>query len=47
MKRIIIFFLLLIPLLFSYTYAKEVSKMVENIHWLGHDTFKITGKDVT
>jgi L-ascorbate metabolism protein UlaG (beta-lactamase superfamily) len=20
--------------------------MVENIHWLGHDTFKITGKDV-
>ncbi|NOY64406.1 MAG: MBL fold metallo-hydrolase [Nitrospirae bacterium] len=21
--------------------------MVENIHWLGHDTFKITGKDVT
>ncbi len=27
--------------------AKEVSKMVENIHWLGHDTFKVTGRDVT
>ncbi|GBE01910.1 metal-dependent hydrolase [bacterium BMS3Abin08] len=27
--------------------AKEVSKMVENIHWLGHDTFKVAGRDVT
>lgn len=26
-------------------YAKEV-KMVENIHWLGHDTFKIVGEKV-
>lgn len=23
---------------------KEVKKMVKNIHWLGHDTFKITGE---
>ena len=27
--------------------AKEVSKMVENIHWLGHDSFKVAGRDVT
>ena len=26
--------------------AKEVSKMIENLHWLGHDTFKIVGRDV-
>lgn len=25
---------------------KEVKSMVENIHWLGHDTFKITGEKV-
>lgn len=25
---------------------KEVSDMTENIHWLGHDTFKITGEKV-
>jgi len=25
---------------------KEVLKMTENIHWLGHDTFKITGEKV-
>lgn len=23
---------------------KEVATMIENIHWLGHDTFKITGE---
>jgi L-ascorbate metabolism protein UlaG (beta-lactamase superfamily) len=23
---------------------KEVTTMIENIHWLGHDTFKITGE---
>jgi len=26
--------------------GKEVMGMVENIHWLGHDTFKITGEKV-
>ncbi len=26
--------------------GKEVSKMVENIYWLGHDTFKVVGKEV-
>jgi L-ascorbate metabolism protein UlaG (beta-lactamase superfamily) len=26
--------------------GKEEKKMVENIHWLGHDTFKITGEKV-
>lgn len=43
----ILYFLLLLPLLFPSTIpaeGKEVKKMVENIHWLGHDTFKITGE---
>ncbi len=31
----------------SYSASKEVKGMVENIHWLGHDVFKIQGKDVT
>jgi len=26
--------------------GKEVDKMVEDIHWLGHDTFKIVGEKV-
>lgn len=26
--------------------AEEVGKMTENIHWFGHDTFKITGEKV-
>ncbi len=31
----------------SYSKSKEVRKMVENIHWLGHDSFKVVGKNVT
>ncbi len=27
--------------------GKEVFSMTENIHWLGHDTFRIDGKSVT
>jgi len=37
--------LVFIALLTSPLYAKEVS-MVENIHWLGHDTFRIEGEVV-
>lgn len=29
-----------------YAEEKEAMKMMENIHWLGHDTFKIVGKQV-
>lgn len=41
--------LLLVVLVFfsANPYAEEVKGMVENIHWLGHDTFKIIGRDVT
>ncbi len=47
MKKIAILTLSIILLLYSYTFGKEVDKMVDNIHWLGHDTFKIVGKEVT
>ena len=41
----IIFFI--ITVLFSANAeAEEAKKMIENIHWLGHDTFKITGEKV-
>lgn len=41
-----------LPVLFFFLIAiyslnsggKEAKKMIENIHWLGHDTFKITGE---
>lgn len=33
-------------LLFLLTAQKEGFAMVKNIHWLGHDTFKITGEKV-
>lgn len=41
-------FIIIIALVFmaGKTYGKEVSKMIENLHWLGHDTFKVVGKDV-
>ncbi len=32
--------------LFGENKLKEVHAMIENIHWLGHDTFKITGEKV-
>lgn len=45
MKKRFIFILLIILLpLTIYAENKEVKKMVENIHWLGHDTFKIVGE---
>jgi L-ascorbate metabolism protein UlaG (beta-lactamase superfamily) len=47
MKRaslLILLFLLFLSI--SIAAGKEVMDMVENIHWLGHDTFKITGKKV-
>lgn len=47
MKRVlfIIALIILLPLTISAE-NKEVKKMVENIHWLGHDTFKIVGEKV-
>lgn len=38
----------LLFILFSsaYTAGKEATEMIENIHWLGHDTFKIVGEKV-
>lgn len=40
---IIIFILLPVSIMAE---NKEVKKMVENIHWLGHDTFKIVGEKI-
>jgi len=42
MKKYFVAFLLLFTI---HTFAMEVS-MIENIHWLGHDSFKITGEKV-
>jgi L-ascorbate metabolism protein UlaG (beta-lactamase superfamily) len=36
----------LLVLLLLFTAHKEGFAMVKNIHWLGHDTFKITGEKV-
>ena len=38
--------LLLILTVSAYTAGKETTEMIENIHWLGHDTFKIVGEKV-
>lgn len=43
---ILYIFLFLIILPFGNAKGKEESTMVENIHWLGHDTFKILGEKV-
>lgn len=48
--KVLIMIILSLTVLFpsiTYSKSKEVSKMVENIHWLGHDTFKVVGKNVT
>lgn len=47
-KRLNIIFLFLISILFSISSAggKEAATMISNIHWLGHDTFKIIGEKV-
>jgi L-ascorbate metabolism protein UlaG (beta-lactamase superfamily) len=39
-----VFSFFLITIYSSLAGGKEANKMVENIHWLGHDTFKITGE---
>lgn len=43
MKKLIIVLTVLLPSL-AWAGGKEVGEMVENIHWLGHDTFKVTGE---
>lgn len=48
MKRILTgCFVILFMLLSVNIQAKEEVAMVENIHWFGHDTFKIAGRDIT
>lgn len=39
------YFLALLLLLTTYVFASEVA-MIDNIHWLGHDTFRIEGEKV-
>lgn len=46
MRKRFYFIIIWLIVLSVNSYGKEVKKMVENIHWLGHDTFKIVGKDV-
>lgn len=38
--------LLLAIAISAYAAGKEAAEMIENIHWLGHDTFKIDGEKV-
>lgn len=45
-KTIISIFCLLILIPALKAWGKEEMKMVKNIHWLGHDTFKIIGDKV-
>jgi L-ascorbate metabolism protein UlaG (beta-lactamase superfamily) len=46
-RVIALFFFFTITSLFSASAGgEETIKMIENIHWLGHDTFKITGEKV-
>ncbi len=47
-KKIILPIFILFSLIAFSAYAKgkEALKMFENIHWLGHDTFKILGEKV-
>ncbi len=48
MKRALIGSVILSFMLLSVNIqAREVTSMVENIHWFGHDTFRIVGRDVT
>jgi L-ascorbate metabolism protein UlaG (beta-lactamase superfamily) len=42
--RTLMTFLFLILLPFSLLAAEKEAEMVKGIHWLGHDTFKITGE---
>lgn len=44
-KVLLTIFIILLPVII-FAEDKEVKKMVENIHWLGHDTFKIVGEKI-
>jgi L-ascorbate metabolism protein UlaG (beta-lactamase superfamily) len=46
MKRLILFFAFVLIAAQAWAGEKGVSKMVENIHWLGHDTFKVAGEKI-
>jgi len=45
-KICVIVFSFMVLSMLSSTYGKEGINMIENIHWLGHDTFKIIGEKV-
>jgi len=45
MKKLLLLFFIIAALL-TISQAKEERNMVQNIHWLGHDTFKIIGEKV-
>ena len=40
----VLFLFLITP--FAFAEGKEAYEMIDNIHWLGHDTFKIEGEKV-
>ena len=42
----ILILLLVILTMSVHTAGKETTEMIENIHWLGHDTFKVAGEKV-
>jgi L-ascorbate metabolism protein UlaG (beta-lactamase superfamily) len=44
----LLLFVLVLTILLTTVYAGErgLDKMIDNIHWLGHDTFKITGEKI-
>ncbi|GAB6184331.1 MBL fold metallo-hydrolase [Thermodesulfovibrio hydrogeniphilus] len=44
MKRLVLFLIFFFNILFCYT--ASASDILENIHWLGHDTFKFVGEKV-
>ncbi len=46
MKRTILLVVLIILTSVAKAGGKEAASMIKNIHWLGHDTFKIVGERV-
>jgi L-ascorbate metabolism protein UlaG (beta-lactamase superfamily) len=45
-NTLFIIFFIITGLISANAGGEEVKKMIENIHWLGHDAFKITGEKI-
>lgn len=45
-KTVLTFLILFLITPFAFAGGTEAYKMIDNIHWLGHDTFKIEGEKV-